>query len=106
MLSTLMPVAVCGSRRIDSDESFAMMPHGSPSMYEALPGLSGKTLEATSRVSRLIRGGHTVCSDQTATCRKFLPTWSRPHMALFHRQGTSPELSVDESRPALAMGEG
>ena len=29
-------------RRIDCDESFAMMPHDSPSMYEALPGRSGQ----------------------------------------------------------------
>ena len=28
-------------RRIDSNESFAMMPHDLPSMYEALPGPSG-----------------------------------------------------------------
>jgi hypothetical protein len=48
-------------RRINSDESFAMMPHDSPSMYEALPGPIRATLDATSRVSRLIcGGGHTV----------------------------------------------
>ena len=28
-------------RGVDSDESFAMMPHDSPSLYEALPGPSG-----------------------------------------------------------------
>ena len=48
-IAHLAPTAAFGNchcitrfRRIDSDEGFAMMPHDSPSMYEALPGPSGQ----------------------------------------------------------------
>src|SRR4029077_21147087 len=40
-------------RRIDSDKCLGMMPHDSPSLFEALPGSIRVTLVATSRVSRL-----------------------------------------------------
>src|SRR6185295_13261040 len=48
-----------------------MMPHDSPSMYEALPGPIRATLDVTSRVSRLVCGeGHTVCTRPQSSQRQ------------------------------------